>query len=954
MKRILFSVCLAVVAVLTASADGLIAFPGAEGYGRFAKGARAGTAPTVYHVTNLKDSGTGSLRDAVSQPNRVIVFDVSGIIKLESQLVFSKNLTIAGQTAPGNGIVIYGKRTSFSAASNVIVRYLRIRMGIGGDGQKDATGISNGTNMIFDHCSVTWGRDETFSINPDGKGDLGNITIQNSIIGQGLTPHSAGGLCQCWDGGVTLFRNLYIDNKTRNPKVKGINQYINNVVYNWGSGGSYIAGGDSEGQSWADIQYNLFMRGPLSSGTGIGGGNTLFAAYLNGNKNDLNCDGVFNSVDMTESDYGTLTIAGSLDELALVDGYPTDNPHPAISAMIPSADDAFAWVLDSVGAVLPDRDEVDQYIINEVKTYGVKGNHISDEGALNLTDKVGHFYTGTKPLDSDNDGMPDEWETANGLNPNDASDNVKYAENGYLNIENYINSIVAPHDFLKYPVDVTLATLGTDSVTISFSCFETAPEAKVVVELALADSGEYAAVSEIATSEKLAVIKGLTQKTAYKARLKIVVGDTEAVSAELEFTTKGEPGEPDLSTNPYPADGETLTEYTTVTLSFSNTTTGRPQYFVYMGTSPDALDSIAMTRAKSYTIAVEQNTTYYWRIDASNTFGYTTGDVWSFTTGSEPVRVKVAYFDFDETSGSTAVNRPTDDEIIANDATPNGSYAPQWGEGRIAGAISFSGASATDAMVVPCYDEINFADGAFTYELWFKSTSGSSSQSRYLLHKGSHVASATASGKWFGLEYKNGKLYFAVDDDVTKSVIEYASTSYFDGNWHYVVAVRDVENAKLLLYIDGALKASGDDKTGSIEASEAFVVGNCNVNFDSPFIGAIDNLALYNEALTAVEIAAKYQEGLSSAIGEVTAENTTMVVSPSSFDEQFTIALPQGVTGNVTVELHNPAGALMYEAAWAAEGGVITVSGLDNLAAGVYTCSVTAGDVVRTARVIKY
>ena len=217
-----------------------LAFPGAEGYGRFAKGARASESPEIYHVTNLNDSGEGSLRDAISKPNRVIIFDVSGIINIKSRLVFSKNLTIAGQTAPGDGITIYGNGVSFSASDNIIVRHLRMRMGLKGDSGKDAAGIANGSNMIFDHISAAWGLDENFSINWDDKGyEPYNITIQNSIIGQGIMPHACGGLIQS-NGGISLYRNLYIDNKTRNPKVKGLNQFVNNVVYNWGDGGCYI------------------------------------------------------------------------------------------------------------------------------------------------------------------------------------------------------------------------------------------------------------------------------------------------------------------------------------------------------------------------------------------------------------------------------------------------------------------------------------------------------------------------------------------------------------------------------------------------------------------------------------------------------------------------------------------------------------------------------------------
>lgn len=150
------------------------------------------------------DSGTGSLRDAVSKDNRIVVFDVGGVIKIEDRIAVGKNIYIAGQTAPGQGITVYGNGMSWSNANEGIVRYIRVRMGRGGDSGKDAAGIAEGKNIIFDHVSVSWGRDETFSIN----GDAQNITIQNSIIAQGLETHSCGGLMQT-DGGISLFRSQY-------------------------------------------------------------------------------------------------------------------------------------------------------------------------------------------------------------------------------------------------------------------------------------------------------------------------------------------------------------------------------------------------------------------------------------------------------------------------------------------------------------------------------------------------------------------------------------------------------------------------------------------------------------------------------------------------------------------------------------------------------------------------
>lgn len=957
MKRILLTFCMAFACLAGAVADELIAFPGAEGYGRFARGVRAGENPTVYHVTNLNDSGKGSLRDAVSQPNRIVVFDVAGVIRIKSPLVFSKNLTIAGQTAPGSGIVIYGERTSFSGASDIIVRYLRIRMGMSGRGQNDAAGIANGSNMIFDHCSISWGKDETFSINSDGKnGGVGNITIQKTIMSQGLLPHSAGGLCQPTNtvGGVTLYRNLYADNNTRNHKVKGLNQYINNVVYNWGSGGGYNLGGDSEGRIWADVQSNYFIQGPNSGGNGVGSGNQLTTVYQRGNKTDMSRDGVLNGRDMDENDFARATRVDSFEDLLQSEEYPSEHPHASIASMSMSAEEAYQWVVDSVGACLPDRDEVDEYVIDELRSLGNKGVIISSESVLGLVNGVGNIYNAPKPLDTDNDGMPDEWEKANGLDPNDATDAVKVAANGYLNIENYINSIPAsPVPFLKYPVEILAKSLGTDSITVAFECHEKATGAKIRVEV-MPEGGEYTTVETIGTDVTSYTVKGLSEKTNYTLRFTTFTDDMASLPAEFSFRTKGAPGEPDLSTDPIPANGETIAEYTTVTLKFSNEVTGRPYYYVYVGTSPDRLDSVATVRSRSYTMDVEPNTTYYWRIDVENTYGRTQGEVWNFTTGQEPVRTKVAYFAFDETSGSTAVNVPTGEEIMANDATPYGSYVPVWGEGKINGAILFDAANTTDGMIVPSYDEIVFESAPFSYELWFKSTAGNSSQSRYLLHKGSHKSDGDRNtGKWFGLEYKKGTLYFGVDDDVTKSLAEVSATSYFDGNWHHVVAVRDVENAKLLLYIDGELKASANDATGAIDGSEALVIGNVNVNFDSPFIGSIDEFTLYNDALTELEIKSKYEHGV-TAIEEIAAqEREDVVVYPNPFKDRFTVTLPQS-TGTVKVEIYSLSGALVYSNDLTVSGGMVEVKGLDDLPAGVYNCAVIADDTTRTARMMKY
>ena len=161
------------------------AFPGAQGFGGYATGGRGGT---VYHVTTTNDSGPGSFRDAVSVSGRTVVFDIGGIIDYQPPRYAPKpNITIAGQTAPGDGVTLYGNGLSFSGSHNNIVRFIRVREGINGDSGTDAMGIANGHDMIFDHITSSWGRDETFSIN----GAVDNITIQSAIISQGLQGHSA-------------------------------------------------------------------------------------------------------------------------------------------------------------------------------------------------------------------------------------------------------------------------------------------------------------------------------------------------------------------------------------------------------------------------------------------------------------------------------------------------------------------------------------------------------------------------------------------------------------------------------------------------------------------------------------------------------------------------------------------------------------------------------------------
>ena len=449
MKRICLLTLMLTMAICYCHAENkLLAFPDAKGWGRFAEGGRRGS---VYHVTNLNDSGSGSLRDAVSASNRIVVFDVAGVIRIQSRIVFSKNLYVAGQTAPGEGITVYGDGVSFTSADNIIVRYMRFRMGAVGTKDKDCAGVAGGKNMIFDHCSFSWGLDETFSINASGGAEMHNFTLSNCIFGQGLMQHSAGGLMQ--GDSITLYRNFYCDNNTRNNKVKGTNQYVNNVVYNWNNG-AYIMGGDSQGESYCNIVGNLFVNGPAGGGNAFSTGNTNFHCYVEDNIQDSNKDGIYNPTPVT-------SFAGS-------DVVSQPYKYPILEAW--AANTLVDNLIPTVGASLPYRDLADCYMVDEFHSFGKVGALISNEKNLFIgTPETWNMWQGNKRIDSDGDGMPDEWEKANGTDPakNDA---MVVSATGYVNIENYINSITAENRdfFLRKPVQLEQESTSTTSMVIKW------------------------------------------------------------------------------------------------------------------------------------------------------------------------------------------------------------------------------------------------------------------------------------------------------------------------------------------------------------------------------------------------------------------------------------------------------------------------------------------------------
>ena len=479
---LLSGLCLAATAVF--AQEKTPAFPGAEGFGRYVSGGRGGN---VYHVTSLADDGTeGTLRWALGKSGaKTIVFDVSGTIHLQSSLdIAIGNVTIAGQTAPGDGICVADYPVAIKA-NNVIVRYMRFRLGNknvllnGADGW-DAFGGMDQENIIVDHCSVSWSIDECLSV-------LGNknTTVQWCLVAQSLvnSGHSKGahGYGGNWGGsGASFHHNLIAHHGSRTPRLgprptTQLDERMdmrNNVIYNFGGNGCY--GG--EGMT-VNIVNNYYKPGPGTptdkkgyriAGIGIRTQSYVdtYPAYapalhlwgkyfVTGNYNtkysSVNNDnwtyGIINQIKASDCD-GTFT-AETKDSIKLAE------PMDFVATTTHSADVAYDRVLDYAGASLS-RDSFDELMVSDARngaaSYTGKGlskgfvNSQDDNRPADAADDWSAWPTlnsTAAPIDTDGDGMPDEWEKSNGLDPSDPSDGKTIGTDGYSNLENYLNSLVA-------------------------------------------------------------------------------------------------------------------------------------------------------------------------------------------------------------------------------------------------------------------------------------------------------------------------------------------------------------------------------------------------------------------------------------------------------------------------------------------------------------------------------
>ncbi len=810
------------------------AFPEAEGSGKFAKGGRYGE---VYIVTNLNDSGPGSFRDAVSRPNRIVVFEVGGIIHAESRIIVSKNITIAGQTAPGDGLVIYGDGITFTQASNTIVRYLRVRMGKYGTSGADAMTLTdNAKNIIFDHISASWGRDETFSIT----GHADSITIQNSIIGQGLETHSCGGLMEP-SGLVSLFRNLYIDNNTRNPKVKNKNQFVNNIVYNWGRGGGYIMGGSSA-ESRVNIVNNYYIDGPSTSIRPFSRGTDSFIPYAEGNYHDGNLNGQLD---------GELVGRESYQGISTFAETPYDYPFPE---QVMTAEESYHYILANAGANYPTRDQVDRFMMDELRSLGTIGKLIANEKEL-PTAGPGEVFSAPQKLDTDRDGMPDSWELEQGLDPQDASDAMLIGPSGYANVERYINELIYqdPEPFVKPISEISAKEIGTTSLRLHWKNNE--EDYQTIYLEMKASNDDFIPIDTLGVTEVSFFIDGLLPNTTYQFRLTAADESAEALPAiSAAYKTLPVPTAPSVPSAPSPGHSSDYADTTSVTLTWEGSENS-DYYKLYFGSSPEQLsllDSLSTTLLSLDSLL--SGTSYYWRVDAVNALGSTEGDLWSFRTRPYIARGLVGAWLMDTLEGTAVM----DSSGFANEGEVNELNDYSWTEGKVNGALDFSSAENPSHVFIPHADQLYFDYHSFAISMWLKSNQPVSQA--YLIHKGTFKADSQTggTGQWFGIELKDGNLRFSVDDNSQKTELSASSEDIYTGDWVHLVAIRDTESSSLKIYMNGALYKEVADRTqGNIGQYEPIILGNSN-GFGTPFRGQIDEVKIYNHGLSEQEVLALF------------------------------------------------------------------------------------------------
>lgn len=797
-------------------------FEGAEGFGAGVTGGRGGS---VYHVTNLNDSGSGSLRNAGGMSNVTIVFDVGGYINITSKLGFTgKNVTIAGQTAPG-GIGIRGAGCSIGA-DNIIIRHVRFRPGKA-TSASDALNINNYVGgCMVDHCSIQFSTDENNSMDHPAA-----TTVQWTLNGWGLQTHSCGSLLYAND--TTVHHTLWAHNHTRNPKSRdGLLDWVNNVVFDWDI--PFICADADSGTHWANVDRCYFISGAggqnraFTSALKDSSGNPTYHMWLNQTLTDFDTDGI---LDGTDKGYGV--ISGSVEQR------PSRYAAPQVTSQ--DATTAYKLVLSLAGATPWDRDEVDTLMVNDVLTQTRR--IIYRESDLPGISNSGFGTLGgqARPTDTDGDGMPNYFEAALGLSVTAASNNGDHDGDGITNLEEYLDWLGRPH----------ASTAADTAVDVDLSRYTAGFAPTAVYSVGGAVNGGAALLADGKTAR-------FTPASGHSgfAGFNFTVNDGSAAVINISVLVLGQGGSDSVSPNPMTwAALPAATGVRSVAMQASAATSvnGVEYYFTCVG--GDGHDS-GWQSGRSYTdTGLSPNSEYTYTVKARDTFTLAETDASASASAMTrllpPVDFPAAHWTLDESGGLLAYDASGN----GNTGTLQGTVPPTRSGGFLGNALTFTSAT-SGGVYVPSSSTVDFGDEDMSVSFWLKEPTTMADGQEEILIKGTITPSATDSGKRYEFYHKKTTTYnefrFAIDDNVTKSEISRPAAAFCSGEWVHVVGVRDTAANALRLYADGVLQGTASDLTGSISQPEPLYIG------DAVMVGSIDDVQIFDTALSGDQVMALY------------------------------------------------------------------------------------------------
>lgn len=894
-----------------------LAFPDAEGFGKYTTGGRDGV---VIKVTNLNDNGPGSLREAIKKNfPRIIVFEVSGTIYLKDELkVEFGDLTIAGQTAPGHGITLahFNFRVE---ADNVIIRHIRSRLSAEGNQQEDAFTCRYGTNIMIDHCSFSWSVDEVASIYLTRK-----LTMQNCIIAEAFHnsihdkgAHGYGGI---WGGdSVSFHHNLIMHNTSRNPRFHGARwaenwvenvDFRNNVIYNW-TNNSIYGGEPSEldgSPVFINIVNNYFKYGPSTSASIK---NRIVEPYKNAfgyAKYFIDGNYIYESPETTADNwtYGVQNVS-----VAIKENIKSDTSYPYSITSIHTAEEAYEFVLKNAGTNVPFQDTVDRRLIwevtNDTALYG--GKLGANRGIVDNINDVGGYpelFSDWTPKDMDNDGIPDDWEIDNGLDPTNPNDNHTILPNSeYPAIEDYINGIVASNgNFVNPPTALHAELTDVKAITLEWKD-NSKNETYFVIQRS--DLISFETIDSVPTNRTTYIDTNLLFDKTYTYRVQAITEiDSSVFSNTSSVETLGADGRAKPAHSPYPTN---FASKVTVLPQLSWTAgIGSQTHDIYFGTTDPPPFVVNTTEIFFKTKLLEHNSKYYWRIDEVNNNGITEGDTWVFTTKNKIAKELLAHYTFDS---PPSIN---DDSGNGVNGESFNLYSYNFKEGAINKGLFLNGTN--QYIYYPHKERINFDINDFSISFWINQdlqTVNKTHSHRYIV-KGSNVKNSELerSGKRYEIYYTPDKniFRFAVDDNITKSEVTADEKLFLKNKWVHVAAIRDTTLKTIKLYADALLVAEVPDNTGDISQNEAMYF-SYSVDETAFLEGGFDDVRLFGYALPQNTIDSLFSLGPVGIFNQIV--NHQFELYPNPANKKVFLRLTDITEHIITANIYNMLGELIRQ-----------------------------------------